>query len=75
MLLSLALGEIVPEAEKPLIALATRVGRNREIAGLHYPIDTTTGFRIAREAHPLLQTCNSYKDSVVEAKKEWDALR
>jgi membrane-associated phospholipid phosphatase len=75
MLMSLVLGDVVPEARKPLLKLAQRVGRNRETAGLHYFFDTDTGFRIAEEAFPLLMSCASCQEAVREAKKEWDALK
>jgi hypothetical protein len=36
-----------PDARSRLQALGLRVGRNREIAGVHYPSDTTAGRRLA----------------------------
>ena len=74
MLISLCLGAVVPDAKKPLISLAKRVGRNREIAGLHYYFDTDAGFKIAEQAFPLLQTCNSFKEVFAKAKGEWKDL-
>ena len=32
-----------------LVKLATRVGRNREIAGLHFPSDTEAGFNLGSQ--------------------------
>ena len=75
MLISLSLGQLVPDAAKPLISLAKRVGRNREIAGLHYDFDTNAGFKIAEQALPLLKTCASYKEIFDAAKAEWEKLK
>lgn len=75
MLISLVLAEVVPEARRPLLSLAKRVGRNRERAGLHYHFDTDAGFKVAEQALPLLMTCESYTEIVAGAKAEWKALR
>ncbi len=40
---------IAPNATKQLKTLAVQVGRNREIAGLHYPSDTNAGFKLGQE--------------------------
>lgn len=40
------LSRLVPAASGDLMELAFRVGRNREIAGVHYPSDTTAGFSL-----------------------------
>jgi len=37
-----------------LQALADRIARNREIAGLHYPSDTQAGIDLAGKTHTLL---------------------
>ena len=74
-LMSHVLADVVPEAEKALMALSKRVGENREIAGLHYSSDTLGGFDIARQAFPLLKSCASYKKTRKAAKKEWKKLK
>ncbi|HEY8027307.1 MAG TPA: phosphatase PAP2 family protein [Burkholderiaceae bacterium] len=43
------MSEVAPKAAKRLQVLATQVGRNREIAGLHYPSDTVAGFKLGHE--------------------------
>lgn len=43
------MSELAPKAAKRLRELATQVGRNREIAGLHYPSDTVAGFQLGHE--------------------------
>lgn len=40
------LTKLAPAANGDLIELAFRVGRNREVAGVHYPSDTTAGFSL-----------------------------
>ena len=75
MLISISLAHVVPEAERPLIDLATRVGRNREIAGLHYASDTDAGFTIARQAFPIVRKCPTFDDLLAKTKAEWDALK
>lgn len=48
MLAALVLGCLNPSAQTALDALAVSVGRNREIAGVHYPSDTEAGFLLGR---------------------------
>jgi hypothetical protein len=43
------MAELAPKEAKRLTALAVQVGRNREIAGLHYPSDTNAGFKLGRD--------------------------
>jgi acid phosphatase (class A) len=43
------MSEVAPKAAERLTALAVQVGRNREIAGLHYPSDTNAGFKLGHE--------------------------
>jgi acid phosphatase (class A) len=56
-MVALALAEVRPSAERMLTALADRIGRNREVAGVHYPTDTASGKQIARAVFPLLRAC------------------
>jgi len=43
------MSKVAPHAAKRLTALAVQVGRNREIAGLHYASDTNAGFKLGHE--------------------------
>jgi acid phosphatase (class A) len=70
-LIALALGQIVPGASEALNALATRLGTNREVAGVHYPSDTQTGAMIAYKAFDRLQKCKTYRDVRKLAKAEY----
>ncbi len=65
-----ALADVMPGAERALTALADRIGRNREVAGVHYPSDTLAGKQIACAAFDLLQQCPSYKLVRDAARKE-----
>ena len=49
------MSEVAPDAAKRLQALATQIGRNREIAGLHYPSDTNAGFKLGRELSEIFR--------------------
>ncbi|PWB65503.1 MAG: hypothetical protein C3F17_03910 [Bradyrhizobiaceae bacterium] len=69
-MIALALSKVVPAASRELIDLADRIGRNREIAGVHFRSDTVAGRQIAREAFKRLQTCATFKLVLEEARKE-----
>jgi hypothetical protein len=47
---------------KALDTLAARIGRNREIAGLHYPSDTEAGKRLAEHLWKRLQKITDLED-------------
>lgn len=70
-LIALCLVDVAPHAKDQLYALAERIGRNREIAGLHFRSDTEAGFAVADQAHPLLRRCESYDRILERAKREW----
>jgi hypothetical protein len=69
MLIALVLEQVLPseivqnpggatDAESgPLRTMARRVGRNREVLGVHYPSDTRCGFRLAARCLPLFLQC------------------
>lgn len=47
------LGCAVPSKLPDLLKFAERVGRNREVAGLHYPSDTVAGVKLADSVWPF----------------------
>lgn len=47
------LGSAVPSKLPELLKFAERVGRNREVAGLHYPSDTVAGVQLADSVWPF----------------------
>lgn len=71
MLIALCLAKVMPDAVKlplitlpdsskvpygPVFRLAERIGRNREVLGLHYPSDSKAGRALAAHAFTALQT-------------------
>jgi hypothetical protein len=72
-------------AKETLMALARRVARNREIAGLHYPSDSAAGAALALAAFAKLSkhtgtgqnaahyTLKSFGEAVTKAAAEWKA--
>ena len=69
-LIALALAAIVPTAKDMLVALADRIGKNREIAGVHYRSDTLAGKEIAQKVFPVLESCPTFAELVAAAKVE-----
>lgn len=54
-----------------LEALANRIARNREIAGLHYAQDSEAGAALAQSILPLLQGTAVYNSALNSARGEW----
>jgi len=54
-----------------LDALARRIARNREIAGLHYPADSRAGEKLAADILPYLQSIPEYQKVLPGARSEW----
>ena len=65
-------GSIQLTAMQPdLTALARRIARNREIAGLHYPSDAVAGAQLAVDILPYLQGTAEYTAALALAQLEW----
>jgi hypothetical protein len=79
MLMALLLLEVLPEARRELwkpylLTQAYRMGRNREIAGLHYRSDSTAGYQLAAELKNILMSLTSdgtFGDLLNRARDEW----
>jgi membrane-associated phospholipid phosphatase len=56
-----------------LDALAARIARNREIAGLHYPTDSAAGLVLATGIVPLLNSAAvpTFTSALTAAQGEW----
>jgi hypothetical protein len=54
-----------------LAALADRIARNREIAGLHYPSDSAAGKQLAADILPYMQQTAEYTSVLPNARSEW----
>jgi membrane-associated phospholipid phosphatase len=63
-----------PGSEMALQALAARIARNREIAGLHYPSDTAAGKELAEKIWGTLKNVPEFKVMSTAAKKEWEGV-
>jgi membrane-associated phospholipid phosphatase len=62
---------VVPSQPDPLIRLAQRIARNREILGLHYPSDSEAGKKIAQESMGMFLNCPTVARLVEAAAAEW----
>ena len=58
------------QSARVLNALADRIARNREVAGVHYPSDSFAGKQIAQKAFLLLQACPIYRTVLQLAQQE-----
>jgi membrane-associated phospholipid phosphatase len=85
-LVALSLAQVLPQAASqgfnpqtglpdptlgPLQLLAERIGRNREVLGVHYPSDSAAGKKLAEATFPLLVECKTVKTIIERAKAEW----
>ncbi len=69
-LIALSLAEVMPWARESLVALADRMGRNREVAGVHWKSDTDAGRAIAQAAFELLEDCPTFREVLRAARDE-----
>lgn len=60
-----------PAYTNSLEAIADRVGRNRVIAGFHFPQDIEAGKKAGKKIHEFLKNCPFYRDTLAQAKQEW----
>ena len=70
-LAALVLSELRPDARGPLLAMAQRIGFNREVAGVHYPSDTRAGQSLAEQVFEIARQGKHFQELVAEAKAEW----
>jgi hypothetical protein len=70
-LIAQALGTVVRNHEigDELVAIANRVAKNREWAGLHYESDTQAGRRLAYAVFPYVES--AYENLFKGAAREW----
>jgi hypothetical protein len=70
-LIASALTQVAQSAKDVLDALAWRIGRNREVARVHFPGDTQAGRAIARLVSPYLEKFQTFRTALEEAIKEY----
>ena len=63
-----------PALAAPLMALADRVGQNREIAGVHFPSDRHASERIAAALFPVLAAGREFRTVLAGAETELAGL-
>jgi hypothetical protein len=82
-LIAHCLKEVMPDAANdqadpndpdstPLLRLAQRIARNREVLGLHYRSDSKAGKQLAKESFKLLRRCSQVQEIIMSAQNEWD---
>ena len=81
--MSLCLGEVLAQATgtahptkvtdlpKPLLRIAQRVARNREVLGLHYPSDSEVGSFWGSKPSLIVKTGATMKALMAQAVTEW----
>jgi membrane-associated phospholipid phosphatase len=63
---------VVPDVVDVTERLAQRIGRNREVLGLHYPSDSAGGKLLAQNVFGLFNTCPTVLQLYAGAKTEWE---
>jgi hypothetical protein len=67
----LLLRELDTENAETYLQAATRVARNRELAGVHYPSDSEAGVLLATRLYPLLFEDAEFAFLFAQAQGEW----
>ena len=63
-------GFVLPSRVDLLTYLAGRIGENRVIAGIHYPLDIKAGHEVAEACYGLMQKSPIFVDLVAAAHQE-----
>lgn len=75
MLVGLVLGEVIAACRERFEALGRRIGRNREIAGVHYKSDTDAGFSLAEQMFELMKRSKPFRSLLAKTKRVVATLR
>jgi acid phosphatase (class A) len=67
-------GRVAQAMHPQLFAMAARIAKGREIAGVHFPSDTDAGKFLAEEIFPILNKVPSFEKIQKAAKKEWAGM-
>lgn len=74
-LVARTLSLLFPEKNQDLMAVGEQIGREREIAGVHYPSDSKASRALGDELFARLQQNEAFLAEVEAAKKEWNLAR
>ena len=74
LMMSGCCGMACPALEKPLAALALRVGENREVASVHFASDRAASEHIAPKILNVLKEGNRFKEVLRRAEEEWNGV-
>lgn len=74
-LVARTLSLLFPEHRQDLMAIGGQIGREREIAGVHYPSDSKAGQALGEELFARLEQNERFLAEVEAAKKEWNSGR
>jgi hypothetical protein len=66
---------LFPQESQDLMTVGEQIGREREIAGLHYPSDSKASRALGAELFDRLQQNERFLAEVEAAKKEWNLAR
>jgi hypothetical protein len=66
---------LFPQESEDLITVGEQIGREREIAGLHYPSDSRASRALGAELFARLQQNERFLAEVEAARKEWNLAR
>jgi acid phosphatase (class A) len=71
MLAAEILSRLRPSMRPEFLADAKRIARNREIAGVHYPSDSSAGASLARQFLVHLEGTQWFEHLMNRAREEW----
>ena len=74
-LVARTLSLLFPPKNQDLMTVGEQIGREREIAGLHYPSDSKASRALGEELFARLQQNEAFLAEVQAAKKEWSLAR
>jgi membrane-associated phospholipid phosphatase len=74
-LVARTLSLLFPKNSEDLMAVGVQIGREREIAGIHYPSDAKASRALGEELFARLQQNEKFLAEVEAAKAEWNSAR
>jgi acid phosphatase (class A) len=74
-MVALTLSLLFPDSAQDLMNIGIQIGREREIAGLHYPSDSKASRALGEELFNHLEQNEKFQAEVAAAKEEWRPSR